>query len=367
MAGSYEAELERELAHELHEGEGELEWESHEAGAEGEGILGAIGNALGGLLGEGEEEAHEYEAHELHEARELHELESESEEELEWESHESSGEGEGLLGSLLGEGEEEAHEYEAHEAHELHELHEGAHEAGEQFFGKIARGIGRIVRRAAPLLKRIAKVAAPMVGTAIGGPFGAILGKVASSALGEGELHEAHEAHEFEVEGEGEYEAHEASHEVAHEIAYHETTQHEALAELMAEAAAMEHHEAEAEAMAGAAVMTTVSPGDRRALRRILPHLVRGVAILTRILRRRRATRPAVRAIPTIVRRTVTTLKRQAAAGTPITRRAAGRAAAVQVRRVLGNPAACTAAIAQNVRANRVLRSRRSSARPVAG
>ena len=390
MANSYEAELERELAHELHEGEGEFEWESHEGGAEGEGILGAIGNALGGLLGEGEEESHEYELHELHEAHELHEFEGEGEEEFEWESHESSGEGEGeggilgtignVLGGLLGEGEEEAHEFEQHEMHELHELHEGSHEAGEQFFGKIARKIGRVVKSAAPFLKRIAKIAAPIVGTAIGGPFGSILGKVASSALGEGELHELHELHEAhelqEVEGEGEeeYEAHEvhessheASHEVAHEIAYHETTQHEALAELMAEAAATEQHEAEAEAMAGAAVMTTISPVDRRALRQILPHLVRGVAILTRILRRRRITRPAVRAIPTIVRRTVATLKRQAAAGTPITRRAAGRAAAVQVRRVLGNPAACTAAIAQNVRANRVLKSRRPSARPVAG
>jgi len=101
MANSYEAELERELAHELHEGEGEFEWESHEGGAEGEGILGAIGNALGGLLGEGEEESHEYELHELHEAHELHEFEGEGEEEFEWESHESSGEGEGE-GGILG-------------------------------------------------------------------------------------------------------------------------------------------------------------------------------------------------------------------------------------------------------------------------
>ena len=223
--------------------------------------------------------------------------------------------------------------------------------------------IGRFVKKAAPLLKNIAKVAAPMVGTAIGGPFGAVLGKVASSALGEGE----YEQHEFEAEMEGEFESHEASHEVAHEIAYHETTQHEALAEVMAEAAATEAHEGEAEAMAGASVMTTMSPADRRALRRILPHMVRGVAILTRILRRRRTSRPAVRAIPTIVRRSVNTLKRRAAAGKPVTRRAAGRAMATQVRRVLGNPAACTAAIAQNVRASRVMSRRRPSARKIRG
>src|SRR5262249_6994689 len=160
-------------------------------------------------------------------------------------------------------------------------------------------------------------------------------------------------AHEFEWEGEAH---HEASQEVAHEIAHHEMTHHEALAEMIAASASHEQHEAQAEAMVGAAVVTTLSPRDRRALRRLYPHLTRGVAVLTRILRRRRITRPAVRAVPTIVRRTIVTLKRQASAGQPVTRRAAARAAATQVRRVLGNPAACAAAIRQNVRATRAMR-----------
>jgi len=287
-----------------------------------------------------------------------------------------------LEGELEGLGEFEQHEGEQHEweQHEL-EQHELAGEfEGEQFFGRAFRGIGRFVRRAAPLLKTIARVAAPMVGTAIGGPFGAILGRVASQALGEEELaheleqhelahefeqHElAHEfeqpelAHEFEQhELAHEFEQHEGAQEVAHEIAHHEVTQHEALAEIMAEAASHEQNEAQAEAMMGAAVTTVLSPRDRRALRRLLPHLVRGAAVLTRILRRRRITRPAVRAVPTIVRRTVATLKRQAAAGQPITRSAAGRAAAVQVRRVLGSPSACAAAIRQNVRVARRARA----------
>jgi hypothetical protein len=255
-----------------------------------------------------------------------------------------------------------AHEFEHPElAHEF-EHPELAHEfeGGEQFFGRIARGIGSFVRRAAPMLRNIARIAAPMVGTAIGGPFGAILGRVASSALGEGELEFEGEhpesTHEFEAELEAEMQ-HEASHEVAHEIAQHEMTQHEALAEMLAEAASHEQHEAQAEAMAGAAVVTVLSPRDRRALRRLLPHLVRGAAVLTRILRRRRATRPAVRAVPTIMRRTVRQLKRQAAAGQPVTRRAAAKAAAVQTRRVLSNPNACAAAIRQNVRASSRLRT----------
>jgi hypothetical protein len=335
----------------------------------------------------------------------------ESELELELE-----GELEGLGGVTHHEGEEEwehTHEFEHPEhAHEFE---------ADQFFRRIARGIGGFVRRAAPILRTIARVAAPVVGTAIGGPFGAILGRVASQALGEEEatLHEwehagahefeeelagahewehagaheleeelagahewehvgahewehagahewehagAHEwehggAHEWEHAGAHELGHHESAQEVLHEIVHHEITQHEALAHIMAEAAVHEHQEAQAEAMIGAAVVTVLSPRDRRALQRLLPHLVRGAAVLTRILRRRRMTRPAVRAVPTIMRRTVTTLKRQAAAGQPITRRAAGRAAAVEVRRVLGSPSACAAAMRQNVRATRRMRA----------
>src|SRR6516165_3591856 len=69
---------------------------------------------------------------------------------------------------------------------------------GDQFFGRIARGIGSFVKRAAPILKSVARIAAPMVGTAIGGPFGAILGRLASQALGEEEFGQHELAHEFE-------------------------------------------------------------------------------------------------------------------------------------------------------------------------
>jgi hypothetical protein len=308
MANVYEGELEAELEHELHEMH-----ETHEM-HEGEGEMegGFLGNILGGLLGEGEME-----------------------------------------------GEGETHEF------ELELEGEGEFEAGEQFFGKIFKGIGNLVRKAAPILKTVAKVAAPMVGTAIGGPFGAVLGNLASSALGEGELEGEFEL-EMELEGEGEGEGElefetemESESEIAHEIVSHEHSEHEALAEMMAEAASHEQHEGEAEAMAGAAAVSVISPADRRALRRILPHMMRGVAILTRILRRRRITRPAVRAIPTIVRRTVAQVKKQAAAGRPITRKTVGRIAAGQVKKVLGSPRICTAAIARNLKASRAVRGRR--------
>jgi hypothetical protein len=355
----HEGELELELEQEFHEGE--LESES-EAGLEGEGWLGAIGNVVGSLLGESEFEASGELESELEGAGEF-----ESELEGSLESEQEAGlEGEGWLGtignvvgSLLGESESE---FEAESEFELENEFENEQET-EQFFGKI----GRFLKKAAPILKRVAKIAAPIVGTAIGGPFGGMLGKVASSALGEQEMGE------FETEMETEMEA-EAEQEMAHEIASHELTHNEALAEVMAESACREMHEGEAEAMAGAAAVNVISPRDRRALRRILPHMVRGTAILTRILRRRRATRPLVRAVPTIVRRTIQDLKRQAAKGAPITRRRLANTAAKQVRRVLSSPKACTAAVVRNIRVSNAYkrpgrtrfgraRSRRSSGR----
>jgi hypothetical protein len=149
--------------------------------------------------------------------------------------------------------------------------------------------------------------------------------------------------------GQGEYEEEWESEEEAVPA-----TQTEAMAELMAAVASQARTEAEAEAMVGAATVTTISPRDRAALRAILPHLVRGAAILTRILRRRRITRPAVRVVPTIVRGTARTLAARAAAGQPVTRRAAGRVMAAQTRRVLSSPRTCTRAIVRNQRATRV-------------
>jgi hypothetical protein len=230
-------------------------------------------------------------------------------------------------------------------------------ENGEQFFG----GLGKFFKKALPVLKNVIKTAAPIIGTAIGGPAGTMLGGLASSLLKEQELEG-----EFEAEGEFESEM-EGEHEVAHEIASHEMTMHEALGEMMAEAAAQEAHGGQAEGMVGAAVVSVLSPRDRRALRRLLPHLVSGACVLARILRRRRETRPFVRAVPTIMRRTVRSLKRQAAAGTPITRRSAARTATTQVRRVLGSSRAATAAVARNLRASRLVGPAQRRHRAVAG
>jgi hypothetical protein len=289
------------------------------------------------------------------------ELESEFEEEFESE-YEGEEEGEGFdfgsigsaLGGLLGEGETTA-ESEFEDEFES----EGEFE-GEDF------SFGGLFKKIAPVLKSVAKVAAPIVGSAILGPMGGQLGNLAASALGEGEF-------EDELEGEGELEAedeYEGEAEAEQEISNHPLTENEAIAEMMAEAATHAASEGEAEAMAGAAVITILSPRDRRALRRLLPSLIRGSAVLTRILRKRRSTRHAVRAVPTIIRRTIRTVKRQAAKGRPLTRRSVARAAAREVRRVLGRPKLARASIVRNLRSSRsAKRSRRSGRkhRAVAG
>jgi hypothetical protein len=314
----------------VHEMEDEAFFEAEdedflEGEEEGEEFLGGIASALGGLLGEGEEE-HEHEAEEegFFEGEDF--LEGEDESFLE-------GEEEGFLEGedfLEGEWEDE----------------------GEAFLG----GLGRLIKRAAPMLKRIAKVAAPIVGTAIGGPLGGKLASTAAGLLGEGEEEAFFEGEDFlEGEDEGEYEAHEYMTTLSHPA-----TEAEAHAEMMAAIASGAATEAEAEAMIGAATVSALSPRERRELRRVMAHLVRGTAILTRLLRRRRITRPAVRTVPLIVHQTAKTLSRQAANGRPVTRQQAARVMARHTQRVLSSPRICTRAIARNARvARRVPVSRR--------
>ena len=289
------------------------------------------------------------------------ELEGELEGEFEGEG-EFEFEGEGEF-EFEGEG-----EFEFEGEGELELEAEGEYEGefeGEQFFRRlrrIGRGIGGFVRRAAPMLRSVARVAAPLVGTAVGGPLGGMIGRAAGSMLeGEGEFEYEMEG-EFEFEGEGEYEA-----ELEGEM--EAMTSNQATAEFMAAVAARAQSEAEAEAMAGAATVASIRPEDLATLRRVLPSMVEGTAVLTRVLRRRRSTRPAVRVVPTVVRRTARTLVRRAAAGQPVTRRAAARVMAQQTRTVLSRPQICGPALQRNVTATRAVarntaRSSRTSTIP---
>ena len=265
------------------------------------------------------------------------------------------------LGGLLGEGEGEVRVSSKARVRRTRRV-EFEHEQGEQFSSARLR-YRPPVCRAAPMLKNIARIAArSSAGRSADSSAGrrAMLGSklagLAAKQLREQELGGAHEMESHEMEGEFELGEHElgefemGEHELGeHEVAS-ELAEHEAQAELMANFAAFTESEHEAEALAGAAATVTMSRRDRRALRALVPNLVRGAAILTRVLRMRRATRPFVRVVPTIMRRTVRTLRRGAAAGRPITRRRARQVA----RR--GKPAV--------LRQSTLLRSRASPERP---
>jgi hypothetical protein len=228
----------------------------------------------------------------------------------------------------------------------------GEEEEGDFFFKKAFRGIGRFVKKAAPILRKVAKVAAPMVATAVGGPLGGIIGKAASSLL------------ETDLEDLEDETDHEIDHEVDMEEESEPLTDNEILAEYLGAIAAEADTEIEAETMAGAAAMAAISASDRAALRNVVPAMLRGVSILQKVLRRQPAIRQTARVVPTVMRRSVKVLRKKRALGQPITKKTAARVMARQTQKVLSNPTRCAHAIAKNVKGQKaaVAKSKRAAA-----
>lgn len=114
----------------------------------------------------------------------------------------------------------------------------------------------------------------------------------------------------------------------------------DAMMEHLGHAAAATESQAEAEALAGAMVplASRIVPGAAPVMMRAMPGLVCGVSGVVRRLHRDPATRPLVRTVPAIVKRTAATLAQQAGAGRPVSAQAAVRALAQQTLRVLGSP-----------------------------
>lgn len=76
-------------------------------------------------------------------------------------------------------------------------------------------------------------------------------------------------------------------------------------------------------------------PRVAQAVTKVTPRLTRGVTTIARGLHRNPATRRLLHAVPSIARRTVHSVARQAAQGRPVTNRTAVRTLAQQTRRVL--------------------------------
>lgn len=198
----------------------------------------------------------------------------------------------------------------------------------EQFFGTLAGLASRAIQ--SPTLRRAAYSA----------------GRAALKGL----LTESEDEGEFE----GEWES---------ELEMQRPVSTAAVMEHLGHCAARARSEAEAEAFIGALVplAARLIPKAASAVTRAAPQLVRGLSRATRTLRRNPQTRPLVRALPTVMRRTAISLARQAARGRQVTPRAAVRTLAGQTTRVVGNPQRC----AQTLRRSRALDRRyHQAARP---
>jgi hypothetical protein len=79
-------------------------------------------------------------------------------------------------------------------------------------------------------------------------------------------------------------------------------------------------------------------PRIARAVTKVTPQLTRSVGRIAKRLYRQPGTRPLLRAVPTIARRTIHNIARQVAHNRPVTARSAARTLVTQARRVLGSP-----------------------------
>jgi hypothetical protein len=244
------------------------------------------------------------------------------------------------------------YEYEMEALPELEWEGEGESEwEGEGESEEFFRRIGALARRAAssPALRQVGLRAArgalsglggvgAALGGAIGGGRGGALGRDLGGALGQ---HVSSWLPQQELEGELEFEA-----EGEWEVNPIRRVYPDALMEHLGHAAAEAESEAEAEAFIGALIplAARLLPRAASAVMRVAPNLIRGAAGAARVLRSNPATRPLVRALPTVVRQTTASLARQASQGRPVTPQAAVRTLARQTAQVVGNPQRCTQA-----------------------
>lgn len=208
-----------------------------------------------------------------------------------------------------------------------YELEFEAEEEAEELLGRLAstgaRAVGpQVLRRVGPAAARAA-----------------LSGGMRTLGLLEGE---------FEGEFEGEYE-------LERVLSPVRRVYPDALMEHFGHAAAEAESEAEAEAFIGALIplAARLLPRVAPAVMRAAPGLIRGASNVTRVLRANPTTRPLVRAVPTIVRRTVADIGRQAGAGRSVSPQQAVQTLARQTSRVLSSPQQRTQALRRSATLDR--------------
>jgi hypothetical protein len=121
----------------------------------------------------------------------------------------------------------------------------------------------------------------------------------------------------------------------------------EDVAEYMADIAAKAPNSIDSGAMAGAITITIASKAPLQ-VKAVSPTLSSGAARLTKLMKNNPATKPLVKVVPSIAKKTVATLARKAAKGKPVTPAIAKRVMAKHTMRVLSSPRELTKAIAKN-------------------
>jgi hypothetical protein len=268
---------------------------------------------------------------------------------------EHEGAGDGLMPSAGGDLLEE--EYGLGEAEEFGDLEVTAEDGfleselgeefsdleGDLFLGGVWKRVKKVAQKVAPIAKKLAPIAGKIVGGAFGGPAGAMIGSKLGGIVSQ------LEAEEFEGE------AGDTEDEIRATTVPGLTLASEALAEEFAAESAETESEAEAQSLAGGVTIHILSHAPM-SVQRVSPVLVRRSARLAQYLRRSPRTRPFLRTLPTINKRTAATLAQKAAKGKPITPRTAVRTMAMHTRQVIGSPQRAAAALVRNDLQRRKLR-----------
>lgn len=225
------------------------------------------------------------------------------------------------------------------------ELEGEAEVESEEFFRRLASLAQRAGR--SPALRRVGLTAARSALSGLGGAAGAPgLGSALGTLLPQREIEG-----EEEGEEEGEWET-SAQLRPEHPM---RRIYPAAVMEHLGHAATETESEAEAEAFIGALVplAARLLPRAASTIMRAAPQLIRGAARVTRTLRRNPTTRPLVRAVPTIVRRTAANIAQQIGRGQRVTPQGAVQTLARQTAQVLSSPQQCVRAYQRSRAADR--------------
>jgi hypothetical protein len=213
------------------------------------------------------------------------------------------------------------------------------------FLKKAWSGIKKVGKTLAPIAKKLAPVAGKVIGGAFGGPAGAMIGGKLGSFVGN--LEDEDLAFDgYDGYGDGEDES-DSEDEMNAEDFMDFEGEDEDVAEYMADIAAKAPNSIDSGAMAGAITITIASKAPLQ-VKAVSPTLSSGAARLTKLMKNNPATKPLVKVVPSIAKKTVATLARKAAKGKPVTPAIAKRVMAKHTMRVLSSPRELTKAIAKN-------------------